>query len=237
MEKARVHLRVWAPKREREYSDSFIKELRRLDQPTGVEILKTLKRGKGYVRGTRGNSLTIEVVLQNLEGTRTVTARTLVDSGSTGSCIDRRFIEEHGLTTHRSPITVTVYNADGTVNKCGKITEYVEARMTVGEHAERVHFGVVQLGNADVFLGHDWLAHHNPSIHWADGTLSFDRCPGQCGFTEEDLERMQPKDEAQKWLSSIVDEEPWWEAHKAKRYFDKFRELFSERGFDRLPKR
>ena len=48
---------------------------------------------------------------------------------------------------------------------------------------------------------------------------------------------MQPKGEAQKWLSSIVDEEPWWEARKAKRYFDKFRELFSERGFDRLPKR
>ena len=111
-----------------------------------------------------------------------------------------------------------MYNADGTVNKCGKITEYVEARMTVGEHAERVHFGVVQLGNADIFLGHDWLAHHNPSINWADGTLNFDRCPGQCGFTEEDLERMQPKDEAQKWLSSIVDEEPWWEARKAKQY-------------------
>ena len=36
----------------------------------------------------------------------------------------------------------------------------MDARMTVGEHAERVHFGVVRLGNADVFLGHDWLAHH-----------------------------------------------------------------------------
>ena len=118
VERARVHLQVWAPKREREYSDSFIKELRRLDQPTGVEVLKTLKKGKGYVRGTRGNSLTIKVVLQNLEGTRAVTARTLVDSGSTGSCIDRKFVEEHGLTTHRSPVTVTVYNADGTVNKC-----------------------------------------------------------------------------------------------------------------------
>ena len=43
----------------------------------GVEVLKTLKRGKGYVRGTRGNSLTIEVVLQNLEGMRAVMARTL----------------------------------------------------------------------------------------------------------------------------------------------------------------
>ena len=132
----------------------------------------------GYIRGTRGNSLTIEVILQNLEGMRAVMARMLMNSGNTRSCIDCKFIEEHGLTTHRSPVTVTVYSADSMVNKCGKITEYVEARMTVGEHAERVHFGVVQLDNANVFLGHDWLAHHNPSVNWADGTLSFNRCPG-----------------------------------------------------------
>ena len=49
-----------------------------------------------------------------------------------------RSMEEHGFTTHRLPVTVTVYNTDGTVNKCSKITEYVEARMAVGEHAERV---------------------------------------------------------------------------------------------------
>ena len=187
MEKAKTHLRVWAPKRYREYSDDFITELRRLKQDLGVEVLKKLKREKGFVRGTKGNSLTVETVIQDLEGVAKTTARTLIDSGSTGSCIDSGFATKYGFTTHKAPVSVTVYNANGSVNECGKITEYVEARLSVGDHAERIHLGVVKLGNADIFLGHDWLSHHNPSIDWFQGTLCFDRCPGQCGFREEDL--------------------------------------------------
>ena len=130
-------------------------------------------------------------------------ARALVDSGSTGSCIDSGFVERHGFTTHKAPISVTVYNADGTVNECGKITAYVEARLSVGEHAERIHLGVVKLGNANIFLGHDWLSLHNPTIDWTEGTLLFYRCPGQCDFREEDLEKAETKDQVQEWLSSM----------------------------------
>ena len=67
MEKAKTHLRVWAPKRCREYSDDFVTELRRLKQDLGVEFLKKLKKEKGFVRGTKGNSLTVETVIQDLE--------------------------------------------------------------------------------------------------------------------------------------------------------------------------
>ena len=76
MEKAKTHLRVWAPKRYREYSNGFITELRRLKQDLGVEVLKKLKQEKGFVRGTKGNSLTIETIIQDLEGVarRTVLA-------------------------------------------------------------------------------------------------------------------------------------------------------------------
>ena len=158
--------------------------------------------------------------------------------GCTGSCIDSGFAAKYGFTTHKAPVSVTVYNADGSVNECGKITEYVEARLSVGDHAERIHLGVVKLGNADIFLGHDWLSHHNPSIDWFQGTLHFDRCPGQCGFREEDLEKEEPKDEAQRWLASIVPDRPSWvEERVTQRYLDKFKGLFSEKGFDRLPKR
>ena len=166
------------------------------------------------------------------------TARTLIDSGSTGSCVDSGFVTRHGFAMHKAPVSVTVYNADGSVNECGKITDYVEARLAVGEHAERIHLGVVKLGNADIFLGHDWLSHHNPSIDWFQGTLHFDRCPGQCGFREEDLEKEEPKDGAQRWLASIVPNRPSWvEERVTQRYLDRFKGLFSEKGFDRLPKR
>ena len=133
MEKAKTHLRVWAPKRYREYSDDFVTELRRLKQDLGVEVLKKLKKEKGFVRGTKGNSLTIETIIQDLEGVAKTTARTLIDSGSTGSCIDSGFATKYGFTTHKAPVSVTVYNADGSVNECGKITEYVEARLSVGD--------------------------------------------------------------------------------------------------------
>ena len=77
----------------------------------------------------------------------------------------------------------------------------------------------------------DWLSHHNPSIDWFQGTLHFDRCPGQCGFREEDLEKEEPRDEAQKWLASIVPDRPSWvEERVTQRYLDRFKGLFSEKG-------
>ena len=53
VEKAKTHLRVWAPKRYREYSDDFVMELRRLKQDLGVEVLKKLKRERGSSEGPR----------------------------------------------------------------------------------------------------------------------------------------------------------------------------------------
>ena len=43
VEKVKTHLRVWAPKRYREYSDDFITELQHLGESLGVEVLKKLK--------------------------------------------------------------------------------------------------------------------------------------------------------------------------------------------------
>ena len=57
-------------------------------------------------------------------------------------------------------------------------------------------------------------------------------------FREEDLDKAEPKDEAQQWLASIVLDRPSCvEERVTWRYLDKFRGLFSEKGFDRLPKR
>ena len=68
--------------------------------------------------------------------------------------------------------------------------------------------------------------------------MLFDRCLVQCGFREEDINKVEPKDEAQWWLASIVPDRPSWvEERVTWRYLDKFRSLFSEKGFDRLPKR
>ena len=91
-------------------------------------------------------------------------------------------------------VPMPVYNADGTLNQLGKITEYVEVRMTIGDHSERIQLAVTKLGNPELFLGMDWLRDHNPSIDWTQGKLSFDRCPDACGYTAElgDVEDDEP---------------------------------------------
>jgi hypothetical protein len=44
---------------------------------------------------------------------------------------------------------------DGTFNKNGRITEYIEMRMQVQDH-EHILFAVADLGKADNFIGYDY---------------------------------------------------------------------------------
>jgi hypothetical protein len=32
------------------------------------------------------------------------------------------------------------------------------------------------LGNAEIFIGHDWLYEHNPKIDWRKGTIDLTNC-------------------------------------------------------------
>jgi hypothetical protein len=43
----------------------------------------------------------------------------------------------------------------------------VTLELRVGHHVERIDFGVTNLGKGQIFLGHDWLKTHNPSIDGA----------------------------------------------------------------------
>ncbi len=52
---------------------------------------------------------------------------------------------------------IPVYNANGTKNSGGAITKYAEICLTIGDHAEWIDLAVTELGNRQIFLGHDWL--------------------------------------------------------------------------------
>ena len=51
---------------------------------------------------------------------------------------------------------------------------------------------IADIGKKDIFIGHDWLQHHNPEIDWQDKKIKFSRCPRVCYPTSEVNE---PKDE------------------------------------------
>ena len=78
---------------------------------------------------------------------------------------------------------MAVYNADGTLNAGGSIEGFVEIRMIIGDHAECIELAVTNLSKMDVFLGLDWLQHHNPTIDSSESTVLFDKCPLECSHT------------------------------------------------------
>ena len=45
--------------------------------------------------------------------------------------------------------------------------------MKIKNNKEILEFAVTNLGKRDIFLGHDWLSHHNPDIDWTNGEISF----------------------------------------------------------------
>ena len=83
------------------------------------------------------------------------------------------------------PVPQPVYNADGTLNSLGRITDYVDMQMTIHDHSERISLAVTEIGNPELFIGLEWLRNHNPSIDWAKAKISFDRCPDACRYTAD----------------------------------------------------
>ncbi len=129
-------------------------------------------------------------------------------------------------------------------------------------HVERIDLAVTNLGKKDIYLGHDWLKRHNPSVNWKTQSILFSQC--SCAGNIFSLPDSDPDD---KWdeeleegdtiLGVQMDEEliirsvhhanelaAAANAEKPKRTFEEmvpedyhsFRDLFSKESFDELPK-
>ena len=62
------------------------------------------------------------------------------------------------------PLTILVYNTNGTLNKNGSIKKFATLQLAINDHYECINFAIIELGDIDLFLGYDWLKIHNPSI-------------------------------------------------------------------------
>ena len=82
-----------------------------LEKPQSIEGERQLRRS-----GTNGHELMMTVTLKTLQEKKRMDVKALLDSGATGLFIDRKFVEEHGLKTHKLDIPIRVFNADGTQN-------------------------------------------------------------------------------------------------------------------------
>ncbi len=122
--------------------------------------LEELQQPKRYVSALsgKGKDLTIDFQIETLENITKIATTALVDSRCTSSAINRAFVKKHNIPTHATAAPIPVYNADRTRNQGGSITQYTEIRLIFGDHAEQIDLAVTELGDRQIFLGHDWLA-------------------------------------------------------------------------------
>ncbi|KAI0328250.1 hypothetical protein GY45DRAFT_1212632, partial [Cubamyces sp. BRFM 1775] len=77
---------------------------------------------------------------------RSIDAIALLDTGSTASCMHRDFAIRHTIDLQTLDNPIEVYNADGTVNAGGRITQRAEVAVQIGDHRERMTFLITDLG-------------------------------------------------------------------------------------------
>jgi hypothetical protein len=97
----------------------------------------------------------------------------LLDSGASGMFIDSDYATDIHAWKKDLRKPITVYNVDGTPNKQGTITQYVDIYLTIHERKKKHRFFVTGLGNQQLILGYPWLKEENPLINWDKGTLEW----------------------------------------------------------------
>ena len=115
-------LRTWVPlSREREISKNLVRNIRKLRMADAVDAINSLKDKRKFIRGTKGKDLKISVVIENISNHNQIETLALLDSGATGSCVNKSFVEKHGLMVKKLPIKIPIYNADGSLNNSGSV--------------------------------------------------------------------------------------------------------------------
>ena len=191
---AETTLRNWIhSRRTAEVTEETIRSINALPESKAISAIEELKECKKYVVGSKGRQFDFKVQVLTVDDRRTFAAKALIDSGCTGCNVDSDFVKRNQFNVRKLPRPIPVYNADGTLNE-QQVSEIITLEMKIGDHNEQLDFGVTKLRGYDIFIGHDWLKKHNPSIDWAEGTLMFDRCPSSCNARIFDLVD-EPEDE------------------------------------------
>jgi len=160
----------------------------------------------------------------------------LVDSGSSGSLIDRHLVEKLGIPKIKLAHPRLLLNADHSKND--RITHVVRLDVHIGSVKDSIIFAIANLGKAGAFLGFDWLERLNPVIDWRRRRATFPE-PIPDTITLDDGDKVlwvdletratssktQPSDDHPN--SSPLDRIPT--------HLHEFADVFLKEGFDELP--
>jgi hypothetical protein len=101
----------------------------------------------------------------------------LVDSGATDNFIHPKLLKQLGLGTQALDQPRKIWNIDGTTNRAGQLTSFVDLEVRTGSKEEKMCFLVTDLGNEDLILGYPWLATFEPQFNWRNSVVNTAHLP------------------------------------------------------------
>jgi len=128
----------------------------------------------------QGTSLLLPVEIETMDMSKLHSVKVLLDSGATGSFIDREFVCSKGINTRTLSRNIPVFNVDSSPNEAGQISEVVDVVLWYKTHSERMLLAVSGLGKQNLILGYDWLKDHTPKINWEKGEVELIHYPLRC---------------------------------------------------------
>ena len=97
--------------------------------------------------------------------TSTVDTQALIDSGAEGEFIDQNYARTLGIKQTALKELIKVLNVDGTWNKWGIITHYMELDLLIENRIRWQWLYITGLGKQKIILGFTWLKEMNPDIN------------------------------------------------------------------------
>ena len=143
-------------------------------EPVSTTVTPSISILNVIVAEIENKSMTIPILLSSKQnGKKNVETKALLDTGAGGKFIDQKFVLRENIRTHKLAKPITVYNVDGTENKTGTITQYVDVNLQIGNRTTATKLLVTGLGRQKIILGFPWFEEQNPEINWETGTLTW----------------------------------------------------------------
>ena len=102
-------------------------------EPVSTTVTPSISILNVIVAEIENKSMTIPILLLCKQSrNKNVETKALLDTGAGGKFIDQNFVLQNNLRTHKLAKPITVYNVDGTENKTGTITWYVNVNLQIG---------------------------------------------------------------------------------------------------------
>jgi len=103
----------------------------------------------------QGTSLLLPVEIGTMDTSELHSVKALLDSGVTGSFIDRDFICSKGINTRTLSCNIPVFNVDGSPNEAGQISEVIDILLCYKTHSKRMLLTISRLGKQSLILGYN----------------------------------------------------------------------------------